>query len=181
MASDAALLATDRLQPSLLDRLTDHAPHQAEEPPSARVLTRRQLREAVLRDLTWLLNAVCEEPDPRWCDDPARIALWQEMRAARDSVLNYGVPALSGRSIGVLQFPVIEEQVRQAIVRFEPRIDRHSLRVRIVHDHATGLRPTSLRMEIKGLLWSQPVPLELLLAAEVDVDCGTAVVRDLKA
>ena len=174
------MLAADRLQPSLLDRLTDHAPQQRQEAPEARVLTRRQLRDAVLRDLTWLLNAVCEAPDPRTGGDVQRAALWHELGHARDSVMNYGVPALSGRSITALQYPLIEEQVREAIARFEPRIDRHSLQVHILHDPASGQRPTSLRMEIKGLLWNQPVPLELLLAAEVDVDNGNAVVRDLK-
>mgnify|MGYP000567801537 CR=1 FL=1 len=42
---------TERLQPSLLDRLTDEAPAALTEPREARVLTKGQLRTAVLRDL----------------------------------------------------------------------------------------------------------------------------------
>jgi len=29
-------------------------------------------------------------------------------------------------------------------------------------------------------MWNQPVPLELLLSAEVDVDTGQAAVRDMR-
>jgi type VI secretion system protein ImpF len=43
------------------------------------------------------------------------------------------------------------------------------------------VRPTSLSLTIKGQMWNQPVPLELLLSAEVDVDTGQASVRDMRA
>mgnify|MGYP002138389237 CR=1 FL=1 len=177
----STLGATDRLQPSLLDRLTDHAPGQSSEPLEDRVLSRRQLREAVLRDLSWLFNAVCEEPDPRRQDDPERTALWQSVPHARDSVLNFGILPLTGQNFSVHNFPIIEAQIRQAIVRFEPRLAPDSVEVQIVNDMSTGLRPTSLRLSIKGQLWNQPVPLELLLSADVDMDTGQAAVRDLRA
>ena len=61
------------------------------------------------------------------------------------------------------------------------RLDAASVEVRITNDLSTGLRPTSLRITIKGQLWNQPVPLELLLSADVDVDTGQAAVRDLRA
>ena len=57
--------ARDRLQPSLLDRLIDDAPQHAREGSDGRVLTRQQLRAAVLRDLSWLFNAIRPEPDAR--------------------------------------------------------------------------------------------------------------------
>ena len=177
----AGLGAQDRLQPSLLDRLTDLEPGSRVEPLEARVLGRRQLREAVLRDLSWLFNAVCEAPDLEFEGNAERLAMWHEAPEARDSVLNFGIPPLSGQSISVLRFPIIEAQVRQAVLRFEPRIDPQTLEVQIVNDMGTGLRPTSLRLTLKGQMWNQPVPLELLLAADVDVDTGQAAVRDLRA
>ena len=176
----AGLGAQDRLQPSLLDRLTDNDPGTKGEALEARVLNRRQLREAVLRDLSWLFNAVCEEPDPNH-GDPERGALWQSLTYARDSVLNFGILPLTGQSFSVHNFPIIEAQVRQAIIRFEPRLDPATVEVRILNDMSTGLRPTSLRLTIKGQMWNQPVPLELLLNADVDVDTGQAAVRDMRA
>jgi type VI secretion system protein ImpF len=167
--------AQDRLQPSLLDRLTDNDPSSKVEALEARVLSRKQLREAVLRDLSWLFNAVCEEPDIR-----ERTALWKSLPHACDSVLNFGILPLTGQTMTIHNFPLIEAQVRQAIIRFEPRLDPATVEVRIVNDMSTGLRPTSLRLTIKGQMWNQPVPLELLLSADVDVDTGQAAVRDMR-
>ncbi|WP_422011672.1 type VI secretion system baseplate subunit TssE [Roseateles sp.] len=176
-----ALGAQDRLQPSLLDRLTDNDAGSQVESVEARVLNRRQLREAVLRDLSWLFNAVCQEPDPRQRDDPERAELWESVPHARDSVLNFGILPLTGQAFSVHNFPIIEAQVRQSIIRFEPRLDPASVEVRILNDMSTGLRPTSLRLTIKGQMWNQPVPLELVLNADVDVDTGQAAVRDMRA
>jgi type VI secretion system protein ImpF len=175
----AGLTPQERLQPSLLDRLTDLAPGAAQESLEARVLSKKQLREAVLRDLSWLFNASAQEPPPR-CPDVERVRLWREMRDARESVINFGIPALSGTTVSLLDFPGIEEAIRQAILRFEPRIDAKTLAVKITNDLSTGLRPTSLRLVIRGQLWNQPVPLELLLSADVDVDTGQAAVRDMR-
>ena len=46
----------DRLQPALLDRLRDDEPLSQKEPVESRVLSRARMREAVLRDLSWLFN-----------------------------------------------------------------------------------------------------------------------------
>jgi len=47
----------ERLQPALLDRLTDDEPDKKLEPREMRVLSKRKLRESVLRDLAWLFNS----------------------------------------------------------------------------------------------------------------------------
>ena len=49
------LTSRERLQPSLLDRLSDDDREQVVEPRDKRVLSMRDLRKAVLRDLGWLL------------------------------------------------------------------------------------------------------------------------------
>ena len=173
------LTSQERLQPSLLDRLTDHQPGAAQEALADRVLNKKQLREAVLRDLAWLFNTTMQEP-PIITPDVERQRMWAEAPEARDSVLNFGIPSLSGITVSYLEFPRLEQAIRQAIVRFEPRIDPKTLEVRISNDLATGLKPTSLRLVIKGQMWNQPVPLELLLSADVDVDTGQTAVRDMR-
>ena len=175
----AGLTAQERLQPSLLDRLTDHEPGTAKESLDARVLNKKQLREAVLRDLSWLFNATCQEPDPRH-PDRERVQLWHEVPDAVRSVINFGIPSLAGTTWSTLEFPVLERAIKICILRFEPRIDEKTLEVKITNDLSTGLRPTSLRLVIRGQLWNQPVPLELLLAADVDVDTGQTAVRDMR-
>ena len=106
--------------------------------------------------------------------------MWREAPDARKSVLNFGIPALSGITISTMNFPALEEAIRQAIIRFEPRIEPKTLEVKINNDLSTGMRPTNLRLVIRGQMWNQPIPLELLLSADVAVDTGQTAVRDMR-
>ena len=78
----ATLRTQDRLQPALLDRLTDDEPLSRTEPVDGRAINRNRLRELVLRDLGWLFNATGPGDDNDWASAP---------HAAR-SVLRYGLP-----------------------------------------------------------------------------------------
>ena len=171
------LTSQERLQPSLLDRLTDNEPRQQRESVEARALTRGQLRAAVLRDLSFLLNAVRLAPAFEDEGSPEAV-LWRENPDARRSVINFGLPALSGRILTVLNFGDIEGLVREAIVMFEPRLDPATVEVELSDQTASGVG--QLRLIIRARLWSQPVPIELLLSAELDVETGQAAVRDLR-
>jgi type VI secretion system protein ImpF len=175
----AGLAAQERLQPSLLDRLRDDQPAERRESLEARVLNRHQLRAAVLRDLTWLFNCTREELDFD-AEDQDRYEMWQRAPAACESVLNFGIPALSGRSLAAADFATLQERIRISIARFEPRIDPKTLSVEVVNDRP-GAQHQNMRLVIKGSLWNQPVPLELLLNADVNVDTGQAAVRDMRA
>lgn len=175
----AQLNSRDRLQPSLLDRLIDSAPGERSEAADARVLSRTQLRAAVLRDLSWLFNATRAEPDEA-SEQTDEIALWAANEEARRSVLNFGMPAFAGTTLSSMDAPAIERAVETAIRQFEPRIDPATLNVS-VH---LGNADTSLnvvQITIRGLLWSQPVPLELLLSADVDFETGHTRVRETRA
>jgi type VI secretion system protein ImpF len=76
----------ERLQPALLDRLTDNEPDKKVEAREQRVMSKSQLRQAVLRDLAWLFNATRLERGL----DPAKAPY------AKRSVISFGLPALSG-------------------------------------------------------------------------------------
>ena len=175
----AGLTAQERLQPSLLDRLTDNDPSSSRESLDARVLSKNQLRSAVLRDLSWLFNTTCQEPPMRSRDREAR-QMWLAAPEARRSVLNYGMPPLSGETMVVTDFPWLEQEIREAIIRFEPRVDPSTLVVSVTDERMSGKQPTMLRLVIRGQMWNQPVPLELLLSADVDVDTGQTAVRDMR-
>jgi len=157
----------DRLQPALLDRLLDDAPEEQTEAPSARVLTKIQLRQAVLRDLAWLLNSV------RPSDIDA-----ERVPYAAASVLNYGLPPLAGAQTSTLDIATLEQNVRHAILLFEPRILPDSLRVRALEDISVLNTHNQIALEITGLLWSQPVPLEVMIRTELDLETGQVSVRD---
>ena len=101
------------------------------------------------------------------------------VRHARESVLNFGMPAYSGVTLSSLDSATIERSVAQAIRVFEPRINADSLSVDVKLERQDS-RQNTLQIVIRGQLWSQPVPLELLLAADLDVETGHTRVRELK-
>ena len=174
----AELRSRDRLQPSLLDRLTDHQPLESQEPVDDRVLTRQQLRAAILRDLSWMFNAIRPEPEPA-STRLDELALWARFPQARRSVLNFGMPAFAGSTKSSLDKVAMEAAIKQAITTFEPRIDASTLSVSI-HIQSKSHHNT-LQLTIRGQMWAQPVPLELLLAADVDLETGNTRMRDMRS
>lgn len=161
----------DRLQPALLDRLTDHAPHSKVEADDARVMNKSQIRAAVLRDLSWLLNAV----------QPLGALVAERHPEAALSVLNFGLPPMSGQMASKVDVNLLERTIKDAIVRFEPRVMEGSLQVRALR--ATGVLDTHnvIEFEIRGYLWAQPVALEMLLRTQVDLEGGQVEVHDASA
>jgi type VI secretion system protein ImpF len=163
--------STERLQPSLLDRLTDDAPTVLTEPREARVLTKGQLRTAVLRDLAALMNAICLGAG----DD---LSAYPEVER---SVLNYGMPAFAGETASTLDVHDLEEGIRSAILRFEPRVLPNSLLVEaMATDNGLGWHNV-VSVRISAQVWAQPVPLELLLRTEVDLETGQVALAELAA
>jgi type VI secretion system protein ImpF len=154
--------ARDRLQPALLDRLV------RDGADSARVISKSELRQAVLRDLAWLFNAA--QPHPEWEQDHPSLA---------GTVLNYGLPPLAGNLLSKLDITRLERQIADTIKRFEPRILADTLVVRALE--ATHVLDTHnvVEFEIHGQLWAQPVPLEILLRTQLDLEAGQAVVREV--
>ncbi len=163
-----AATARDRLQPSLLDRLTDDAPDRTLEPREMRLLSKSQLRQAVLRDLAWLFNTIRLETDVDLSNAPF----------VRRSVLNFGLPALSGRTMSTFDAAELTRAVRQAIVDFEPRILPSTLQVITLMDVDVD-RHNVIGVEIRGHLWAQPVPLELLVRTRFDLETGNVEIADL--
>lgn len=155
----AELTQKERLQPSLLDRLADDAPDRKVESREQRVLSFSRLRQSVIRDLQWLLNAGCLETS----QDLSR---WPQVR---QSVLNFGIPDFTGSTAGNTDCASLERILRQAILDFEPRILKPSLKVRA---KATGEHNTIV-FEIEGELWAQPLPERLHLKTILDLELGS--------
>lgn len=159
----------DRLQPALLDRLRDDHPDQRTESADVRVMSRQRLREAVLRDLEWLFNATA----------PASVEGLGAFPRASRSVLGFGLPALSGTTASSIDPPWLEAQVKRAILDHEPRILADTLRVdALVSDLQIGHR-NQISIRISGQMWAQPVPLELLLHTDFDLETGRVQIREL--
>jgi type VI secretion system protein ImpF len=159
----------DRLQPALLDRLTDDEPDKKQEPREARVLSKSRMRQSVLRDLAWLFNVTRLDA----VDDLAKAPF------VRRSVLNFGLPALSGNTASSLDITELARAIREAVLTFEPRILPATLQIRTVLEAGALDHHNVIGVEIRGELWAQPVPLELLIRTEFDLETGKVQIADL--
>jgi len=160
----------DRLQPSLLDRLTDLRPSETSEPNEKRVLSQQQLRRSVVRDLEWLLNT----------GDLKSVLPLTDFPEIERSVLNFGVPDLAGSTVSGIDLGKLTAELKQAIILFEPRINRRTLEVRgeISDDKAYK---NAITFEISAEMWGDPAPIHLMLKTEMDLESGQVAVQDYGA
>ena len=153
-------MMSERLQPSLLDRLTDEEPSLQTESREARVIDIRRLREIVQRDLSWLLNT---NNNDGWID-AARHPL------AAKSVLNYGVKDVAGDFAAKDRANLIRKSIALAIENFEPRIRKGSTHVEMRTENVS--RDTIISFDIRADMWAEPIPIELYLRSSVDMTTG---------
>lgn len=156
----AELTLQERLQPSLLDRLTDEDPGNPKESAERRVMNLNQLRASVLRDLAWLLNTTALFPSEAAAQMPAG-----------SSVINFGLPALSGHTASSIDVQLVEDLLTEIIETYEPRLLKGSLRVRAQLE-SDEMNHNALSFEIEADLWAEPVPLRLLLSTDLDLETG---------
>lgn len=163
-----ALTSRDKLQSSLLDRLTDNAPEKQQEAENSMLITHSTLRRHVLRDLQWLFNTINNEAqqDLSGFDQVQR------------SVWNFGVAPLAGQNVSDIEWQDIQRKMTNAILHFEARILPQGLQVRCVSDLSSLSLHNVLSIEIKGRLWCVPYPLAFLFRTQVDLESGHFELQD---
>lgn len=174
----AELFQQHKLQPSLLDRLTDdvllqQTPQGKSHQPADNIekffISARRLREVVIRDLSWLLNSVNLETVEDLTPYPY----------VAQSVVNYGVPELTGSIVSQLDPSQLQKKLHRIILCYEPRILPATLQVRV---KKTGqMSRNALRFEIECDIWGQPVPEHLSVQSELDLDTGAVTLHKQKA
>jgi len=157
----ADLTPSDKLQPCLLDRLTDDEPNNQQESRMKRVMSLQRYRQAVLRDLVWLLNTYAN----------AEQEGLDEFEEVPSSVLNYGVQNGAGMTASSVSADEMRYRLTEAIQRFEPRIIANTISIAIDVNPEEMTR-RSVGFEIRGDLWSQPLPESLFIATELDLETG---------
>jgi type VI secretion system protein ImpF len=162
-------LPQDRLQPALLDRLADDEPDKKHEAREARVISKTRLRQCVLRDLAWLFNATRLESGSGFAAVPY----------VRRSVLNFGLPPLSGNTASSMDITDLARAIREAILTYEPRILPGTLQIKTMLEGGALDHHNVIGVEIHGDLWAQPVPLEFLVRTEFDLETGKVQIADL--
>ena len=142
--------------PSVFGRLMAHSGRQGGWATSL-----KDYREEVLRDLRWLLNTSCH---------PAASAI-HEFEHVATSTLNFGTRDFVGVSASSLDPDEVADAVRDAIVRFEPRITADTLVVSLVQNRNAG-QFDRFALEISGDLWALPATEPLRLTTTWDVVGG---------
>ena len=163
----AELNPRDRLQPFLFDRLIDDQPEQTKESREKYVFSPRQLKASLLRDLGFLLNT----PGPIEQDGIT------EFPQAANSVLNYGIPDITGTTASGLPASSFERSILKAIQQFEPRLEKQGLSVRLLED-ADSPHPNAIVLEIRGDITANPLPEKLYIKTEVDLETGQFVIKE---
>jgi type VI secretion system protein ImpF len=130
------------------------------------IITEQVLRREVARDLDALLNTVAMESTVEMVEAPY----------ARKSVLNFGLPDISPLTIDSAQVKRIPDEIRAAVVNFEPRLASASLQI----ERDATIDPAELRMRflVRADLTCYPVQIPVEFVADI-VESGKIVVNRL--
>ncbi len=145
----------DQPQPALLDRLN-----------RTKLDSQDAIRKSAIDDLQYLMSAT---------NQGSEIDAAKYPHVAK-SVVNYGMPVLSGIGITAISAGEIERKVRQAILDFEPRIDAKSLSVKL---NPNGTDPMNLQFEIDCVFMVFPWSLPMLLSTKIDRESGNASISEI--
>jgi len=142
---------------SVLDRLT-----QVEDWPATRNKSVRFFRDALKRDLEWLLNTR-KPPLPE-------LAAWP---AARDSVINYGLPDISALGLSSASDQrALRLAIEAALRIFEPRLT--DVHVTLESSDTVDRR---LRFHIEGNMKLDPAPEEIAFDTVLELSSGEYKVK----
>jgi type VI secretion system protein ImpF len=155
----------EKLQPCLLDRLTDDEPEKQQESRSQRVVSNQRYRQGVLRDLDWLFNSQAY----LLLEGMESFQLKDYPEAYR-SVINYGARQLCG--LTAPDMDRLQEELGEVLQVFEPRIIARNLKIH------TNIERNIVTFEVEGELWANPLPEHLHLKTTVDLETGQCLFGD---
>ncbi|MDR2164492.1 MAG: type VI secretion system baseplate subunit TssE [Zoogloeaceae bacterium] len=147
------------LMPTLFDRLRDDNPRRRTEFAEEISVSSKELLQIIQRDLNYLLNTVN-------VGDLFRDGGFPEAGA---SALNYGIESLAGGYLLEKKWRHVERAIHKAILTFEPRLMPESLSVVSLSGNGSS-RYNTLQFEIKGLVRTDPYPIEFLVQSSVDLE-----------
>lgn len=151
------------LVPSVLDRLLDDAPDNPREAPASRHQVLRELKLSVRRDLENLLNTRIR------C-----IVVPIHCKELGQSLVNYGIPDITGAELGTAQDREEFCRLLQSIIKqYEPRFQKVSV------SPVTGGDPQdrTFRFRIDAMLLAEPAPEPVVFDSELQPGTGDFEVK----
>jgi type VI secretion system protein ImpF len=147
----------------VLDRLIDLEPRQSQEPPKSRSTSVYELKQAVRRDLEWLLNTRCHIE-----------ALDDNLTEAPRSVAFYGLPDFTGISVrSHIEQKRMTAAIEEALKIFEPRFT--DLRVKL---EPIDSLDRQLRFRIEATLDIEPTPEPIVFDSVLEAGSGGFAVKE---
>jgi type VI secretion system protein ImpF len=143
---------------SVLDRLIDLEPGSRMENPLSRSQSVRLLKNAVRRDLEWLLNSrrVCDPPD-------------EGLKELNRSAYTYGLPDLSSLTMAASgDRNKLVRQILATINLFEPRLAN----VRLVMIETPDSAKKDVRLRVEAMLRMDPVPEPISFDTVIELKSG---------
>jgi type VI secretion system protein ImpF len=139
---------------------------------SRRTLRRGSITESVLRrevatDLEALMNTVALESTVDLTD----------LDHVRRSVLNFGLPDISNRSIDETAVGDIPAEIRAALMVHEPRLVPSTIAV--ARDQSVDAKQLKVRFTVRADLLCDPVNVPVEFMADVELDSGKIVINRL--
>jgi type VI secretion system protein ImpF len=141
-------------QQSLLDRLIDRDPMSATEPRMTYAQSVSEFKQAVRRDVEWLLNT-------RRTPEPAT----DSMAELQKSLHDYGLPDITSLSADAPEVRMqLARRIEEAITLFEPRLA--DVKITVTDTGEGGTR--QLRFLIEGMLRMEPNPEQVAFDTILD-------------
>lgn len=146
-----------RVTPSVLDRLIDLDPRMSQEPPKSRSSSLQELKQAVRRDLEWLLNT---RNHTETLDD--------RLEEAPRSVAFYGLPDFTGVSVkSHLEQKRMVAAIEDALRIFEPRFKNPKVTLEPVDNI-----DRQLKFRIEATLDIEPTPEPIVFDSVLESGAG---------
>ncbi|WP_342362957.1 type VI secretion system baseplate subunit TssE [Terrarubrum flagellatum] len=123
-------------------------------------VTESQLREQLAIDLNSLLNTVNLE-----CAHDLK-----EFDHVRTSILNYGIPEISNRTIDENRSSGIVGEIKTALLVFEPRLLPDT--VRVTRDDSVSIDSLNVRFMVAGEMACDPVAVPVEFVADIEMETG---------
>ena len=141
----------------------DDEPDSSVEVASSRSQAVRQLKEALRRDLEWLLNTRRVAVPPK-----------ESLKEVNRSVYIYGLPDFT--SYRVKDQDRLVRVLQSTIKLFEPRLAN----VRVVLVDADNPADRTVRLRIEGLLLMDPAPEHVSFDTLLELTSGECEVKDAR-
>lgn len=130
-------------------------------------VTESAVRREISRDLETLLNTVNLES----------IESLEDCEFVRKSILNYGLPDVTHRTIDEVGVTDVVSEIEDALIRFEPRLVRDSIRVR--RDEEAEIAHFLVRFIVRADMFSDPLKVPVEFFADVQMDSGKVLISRL--